>query len=148
MLWPSSLQLKSCIFFWDTLYVYVCVYMYIVGRWRERPPGWESYVISTRLPGIVGRRSRITQWAGGSLNRPWTPIPPPHSVGSFCLEPIYLINYAVSSTGEPRPRHVLLKPGHSTDCGRVPTTDYQLRFGCSRAELPKPCRLGWTDYRI
>ena len=36
----------------------------------------------------------------------------------------------------------MLEPGHSTDCGRVPSTNYQLRFGRSRAETAKAMPAG------
>ena len=68
---------------------------------------------------------RIIPRAGGLLNQPWTPISQPRSVGSFCLEPIYLINYVILTTGEPRRQYALPEPDHSTD--------YQLpfQFACS-----------------
>ena len=116
-------------------------------RWRERPLGGRSYVVSHQTPGIVGCRSRIIPWHGESLNRPWMPIPPPRGVGSFCLESIYLINHAVSTPGKPRPQYALPELDHSTNYGRVPTTNDQLRIGCSQAELPRTYRLEWTDYR-
>ena len=129
-----------------TVYTYICIYIYILlraggpvartttrwGKLRHHPPDSRNCRPSLR----------IIPWGGGSFNRPWTPIPPPRSVGSFCLESIYRINHAVSSTEEPHPRYVLPEPFHSSN--------YQLpfRFGCSRAELPRTYRLGWTDYRV
>ena len=111
--------------------------MWAGGWWRERPLGGEVYAISHRSPRNYRPSLRITPKPAGRLIDRETPISQPRGFGLIVEIAIYLNNHAVLATGDSRPRHVFLEPGHSTDCGRVPTTDYQLRFGCSQAETAK-----------
>ena len=113
------------------------------GRWREWPLGGEVYAVSHRSPQNYSPSLQITPKPAGRLIDCETPISRPRGVGLIVEIPIYLNNHSVLATGDSRPRHVFLEPGHATDCGRVPTSDYQLRVGCSRAETAKavPARI-------
>jgi len=66
-------------------------------------------------------------------------IPQPHSVGSACLDSSYLINHAVSTTREPRPRYALPEPDHSTNY-QLPTT-FPVRMQPSRPAKDVPARM-------